>query len=221
MGFKLFGSDSNSSVQNITETNTDFVTKNSNVSGNSGVTVAGGEGGGAQIVTNNLQTTDFGAIGASFGFASDVNANVLNYARNVQGDVLSAYNGATGLAGHALDLTDAVNNRSLSYASDIFSAANKSVSNYAGQALTAVKESADRSVTVAQTLATMFGTTVKDFAQQDQTQLGNVVSALASSYESRNTSANTQILGAQTDLVKYIGFAVVGIAALYFLTRRG
>jgi hypothetical protein len=185
-------SKSNSSPTNTTSTSTELTTKNLNVSGNSGFTAVGGEGGSQNLsVTNNTSTvnttTDLGAIKA-----------------------------ATGLSQSALDTVAAANRDSLNFASDALSTA----TDVSRNALTTVSQNADNTVSVVSNLAKQFGESLFDFTSQEQTQLGNVVSALSSTYQDNTTNANTQVLQAGTNIVKYAALAAVGIVAVYLLTRR-
>lgn len=183
-------SKSNSSPTNTTSTSTQLTTKNLNVSGNSGFTAVGGEGGSQSLVVNNT-TTDLGAVQAS-----------------------------TGLASHALDIVGAANRDSISTVANFASKSLESTSSAYGTALTAVENNASDTVSTISNLASQFGTALYDFTNQEQTQLGNVVSALNSTYTANNTSANQQVINATTDVVKYAVLAAIGIAALYFLTRK-
>jgi hypothetical protein len=70
-------------------------------------------------------------------------------------------------------------------------------------------------------IAGQFGTQLSDLTSTEQSQLGNVVSALANSYESRNTSANQQVLDSQTQLVKYIALAAAAAFVGFLLLRKG
>lgn len=163
----------------------------------------GGEGGSQDLsVVNNTTTTntttDFGAIKA-----------------------------ATGLSSSALDIVSAANRDSLDFAGDIFGKSLTSTSHAYGDALNAVQDNADNTVSVISRLATTFGTSLFDYTEQEQKQLGNVVSALNSTYTANNTSANQQVINATTqasqqvfDTIKYIGLAAAAVLGIYLLTRR-
>jgi hypothetical protein len=183
-------SKSESKPTNTTSTATSLTTKNLNVSGNSGFTAVGGEGGSQSLnVTNNTTntTTDYGAIAA-----------------------------ATGLSDHALDIVSATNRDSLDFASQALNLTDATYKN----ALTTVSNNADNTVSVIQNLATMFGSSLFDFESEQQKQIGNTVSALNQTYQDNTTNANTQVLNAGTNIVKYAALAAVAVAALYLLTRR-
>jgi hypothetical protein len=187
-------SSSKSSPTNSTSTATSLTTKNLNVSGNSGFTAVGGEGGSQSLNVSNTTdshnisvTSDYGAIDA-----------------------------ATGLSTHALDIVSAANRDSLDFASDIVGQSNDITRN----ALTTVSRNADNTVSVIQNLATQFGSSLFDFESEQQKQIGNTVSALNQTYQDNTTNANTQVLNAGTNIVKYAALAAVAVAALYLLTRR-
>jgi hypothetical protein len=189
-------SKSQSSPTNDTSTSTNLTTKNLNVSGNSGFTAVGGEGGSQDLsVVNNTTTnntvTDFGAIKA-----------------------------ATGLSQSALDTVAAANRDSLDVINTVVGKSLTATSNAYGDALHTVADNADNTVSVVSNLATKFGTSLYDFTAQEQTQLGNVVSALSSTYQENTTNANSQVLDATQNILKYAVLAAVGIAALFFLTRK-
>jgi hypothetical protein len=194
----LFSTKSSSQTQNTTTENNLVETTNRNVSGNTGLVAT--EGSTLTTVDNSVHlTTDQGAVAAGRDIAL----------------------GATGLAENALDIVSAVNQRSLSNSEIVSDQALKSVSSAYGQALTAVSENADNTTTIVERLATNFGTRLADLTASEQTQLGNTVSALSSSYESRNTSANQQVLDSQTNLVKYVALAAAAAFLGFLLLRKG
>jgi hypothetical protein len=200
-------STSKSSPSNTTSTSTELVTKNLNVSGNTGLTVVGGEGGSLGFSESNTtndnsirvqSTTDFGAVEAG-----------------------------TGLSQHALDVAASVNASSLSAIRSLAAETTEATGNAYGKALTAVQTNANDTVSVIAGLAGKFGTALQDLTASEQTQLGNVVSALNSTYTANNTSANQQVINATTqageqltETIKYIAIAAAAAAALYFITRR-
>lgn len=202
-------SESTSSPQNTTSTSTQLTTKNLNVSGNTGTTLVGGEGGSLSYsaadnsthtsldITNN-STTDFGAVQAG-----------------------------TGLSRAALDTVSAANERSLQTVSDISGQAITATGNAYGDALHTVAEQANGDVTVISNLATRFGMALSDYESAGQAQLGNVVSALNSTYTANNTSANQQVINAvsqagqqNADVIKYVALAAIGGTLLFLLMRR-
>lgn len=192
-------SDSDSQTKNSTSTNTELTTKNLNLSGNSGVTVAGGESGSSQNLTLNSSSTDDNAV---------------------------AY--GTALSAHALDTAAAVNADAIDAVSSLAGKALTSTGNAYGQALTAVQDNTDNTVTVISKLATGFGTALQGLFEDTQTQLGNTVSALNSTYTANNTSANQQVINATSaaeksviDAIKYIALAVVAGTLVYYITKRG
>jgi hypothetical protein len=189
----LFSTKSSSQTTNASTENNLVETTNRNVSGNEGYTAT--EGSTLQVVNN---TSDEGAIEAG----------------------REAVAGATGLAQNALDAVSAANRASLDASGVVVDQALKSVGGAYGQALTAVSENADNTNTIVSTLATQFGTRLADLTASEQTQLGNTVSALANSYESRNTSANTEVLAAQSNLIKYVALAAAAAFVGYLLLRK-
>lgn len=211
-------SSSKSSPTNTTATSTSLTTKNLNVSGNSGFTAVGGEGGSQNLSVRNDTTSNNIAIDNSVRTTTD----------------FGAVQAGTGLAQSALDTVAAANRYSIDAVTD----SNSTIRSIAGQAieasgsayggaLTAVQHNTDNTVSVIQQLATQFGTALYDFTSQEQTQLGNTVSALNSTYTANNTSANQQVINATqaagenlTATIKYIALAAAAAAALYFITRK-
>lgn len=192
-------SDSQSETKNTTATTTSLTTKNLNLSGNSGVTIAGGEEGSTQGITLNSISTDFGSVQAG-----------------------------TALSEHALDTVAAVSGRSTDAVVNLASKSLTATGNAYGAALNAVTDNADSTVSVISQLATKFGTALADLTGSEQTQLGNVVSALNSTYTANNTSANQQVINATSaaeksviDAIKYIALAVVAGTLVYYITRKG
>lgn len=190
-------SSSDSQTQNQTSTATSLTTKNLNVSGNSGLTAVGGENGSLSlsyapttIDASTTTTTDFGSVKA-----------------------------ATGLASHALDIVAAVNSGSNDLVANLASKSITATGNAYGAALTAVQDNADHTVDVITGLASQFAGKLSDFEGQSQAQLGNVVSALSSTYQDNTTNANTQVINATTGVVKYVAAAAV-IGIVIFLVLR-
>lgn len=130
---------------------------------------------------------------------------------------LGAIQAATGLSSAALDTVAAANRDSLNFADKVLDA-NTDISK---TALTTVTQNADNTVSVISNLASQFGSSLFDFESEQQKQIGNTVSALNQTYQDNTTNANTQVLQAGTNIVKYAAFAAFAIAALYFLTRKG
>lgn len=193
-------SDSQSSTSNKTSTNTELTTKNLNVSGNSGLTVVGGENGSLGLSYNPTNfSTDAGAIQAG-----------------------------TSLSEHALDVVASVNGSAVDAVQSLASKALTSTGNAYGAAITAVSNNTDNTVSVISKLATTFGTGLQNLFEDTQTQLGNTVSALNSTYTANNTSANQQVINATSaaeksviDAIKYIALAVVAGTLVYYITKRG
>lgn len=199
-------SDSQSETKNATSTNTELTTKNLNVSGNTGLTAVGGEGGSLDLSYNPTTTsidahteTDFGAIKAG-----------------------------TALSQHALDVAASVNGSAIDAVQNLASKSLTATGNAYGAALNAVQDNTDNTVTVISTLAGKFGTALQGLFEDTQTQLGNTVSALNSTYTANNTSANQQVINATSaaeksviDAVKYLALAVVAGVAVYYITKKG
>lgn len=198
-------SKSTSSPTNTTQTQTDLTTKNLNVSGNTGTTLVGGEGGSLAYSQNLTDSSTHVSISTDLG----------------------AVQAGTALSQSALDTVAAVNNRSLDTVRDISGQAITATGNAYGDALHTVSEQANGDISIISNLATKFGTALSDFTSQEQTQLGNTVSALNSTYTANNTSANQQVInatehaGAQlTDAVKYIALAAIAGTLLYVIMRK-
>jgi hypothetical protein len=193
--------DSESNSSPTTSTSTALTTKNLNVSGNSGLTAVGGENGTLALnysPTTTVISTDAGAVGA-----------------------------ATGLASHALDVVAAVNNRSNDAIANLATKQLTSTENIFGTSLTAVTHESDNAVSVVSKLATQFGTALADYQSAEQAQLGNVVSALNSTYTANNTSANQQVINAVTQagqtsasVIKYVAVAALAAALLFVVLRK-
>lgn len=150
-------------------------------------------------VTNNTSTTDFGAI-------SD----------------------ATGLATHALDIANATTGNALDAVAYANKLSTEATSSIAGQALTTVASQADNTVNVIGNLAGQFGAKLSDYQLAEQQQLGNVVSALNSTYTANNTSANQQVINAVTaagessqKVIEYVVIAVIAAGVLLYLMKKG
>jgi len=203
-------SDSNSDSTNTTATTTSLTTKNLNVSGNSGLTAVGGENGTLALAYS--PTTNTTTIDAHTDISTD----------------FGAINAATGLAGHALDVVSAVNNRSNDSVANLASKQLTSTENIFGSSLTAITHESDNAVSVVSKLATQFGTALADYQSAEQSQLGNVVSALNSTYTANNTSANQQVInavsqaGAQSSaVIKFVAGAAIAAALLFVILRKG
>lgn len=169
---------------------------------------------------NNLVETVNRNVSGNAGLTATEGSTAIDNSVRITTDE-GAIAGATGLAQSALDTVSAANRETLNANAVIADQALKSVSGAYGQALTAVSENADNTSTIVSNLATQFGTRLADLTASESTQLGNVVSALSNSYESRNTSANQQVLDSQTNLVKYVALAAAVAFVGFLLLRKG
>lgn len=145
------------------------------------------------------------AEGGSTVTSSTTN-NTSNYTVSTdEGAVASA----TALSGHALDAITAVNSASLSSESDLAKTAIASTNTAYGNAANIING-----------LFNQFGSDLEANQTANETQLGNVVSALTSSFESNNVSASQQAIQGTTSIVKYVSVAAIGGLALYLLLRK-
>lgn len=155
-------------------------------------------------VSGNTGTTVVGGENGSLGLTYSPSSYTTNFSTDE-----GAVTAGTGLASHALDVNAAVTHN----------------------AINAVTTQAAGDISSITGLATQFGTTLADYQLAEQSQLGNVVSALNATYTANNTSANQQVINATvaagqqasdeiTKVAKYATIAVIGGIALYFMLRK-
>ena len=201
-------SSSKSSPTNTTQTATTVSTQNLNASGNTGPTSVGGgtvtSNSGNTTNTNVDLNTDNHSVNYTITQTSDSGAVAAGQA------IASA-----GLAttNHAIDLTSQVAGESTGLAQaalDTSLALNQSSNNFAEQ------------------LVSQFSTGLEALQSQQQTQLGNTVSALAEISRQQSESGNQQVIDAVTatqgslqTIVKYVAIAVTVGAIAYLVLKKG
>lgn len=214
-------SQSKSSPQNTTANTSTVSTTNNNVSGNSGVTLANNGTGNSS--TLNLQT-----ITNTKNISTDpaVVASALSAAT-------TAFGNSASVASDAISANQSIDQASIDQATGIAKASLALVSKTTESANAQNINSLDTINTLASGFATQLQgvvTSEQEALQQDQAssqvQLGNIVSALSTSFVQGSQSASTQVVNAaaaagqqETQVIKYIAIAVGLVAVVYFYRK--
>lgn len=203
-------SESKSNPQNTTANTSTVKTSNANVSGNSGVTLApiGNNNSTSLNLVENTVSSDPSVVAAAlsasttaFGKSAQIAADSIS--SNQQIDQAS------------IDQSTGIAKASLALASKTLESANEQNVN-----------SLDTINTLASGFATQLQgvvTSEQEALQQDQAssqvQLGNIVSALSTSFVQGSTSVNQSVIGEQTQIFKYAAIVVALIAIAYVLKK--
>lgn len=201
-------SESKSNPQNTTANTSTVSTTNANVSGNSGVTLAPQGDNNSTALTINTTSVDPSVV------ASALSASTTAFGNSAQ------------IASDAISSNQSIDQASIDQSTGIAKASLA----IASQTLESANEQNVNSLDTINTLASGFATQLEGVVtseqaalQQDQassqTQLGNIVSALSTSFVAGSTSVNQSVITEQTDIFKYLAIAAGLIGAVYFYKK--
>lgn len=236
----MSASHSTSKTANQTESNqtTNLTTINKNLSGNSGLVANADEGATLNLsyapisINTDAGAVDAGARVANAGISATVTSAALAIdAAGHANDVIRS------LAGDVVTQSGQTIGGTLNFARDVIGTEHANTS----RALDIVLNTSQRSDELARDLAggaaefagtvlTQFGNRLAEYQQAEQTQLGNVVSALSSSFVDNSKTADQRVTdatleaGAQAadtlrEVFKYITIAAVAAGAIFLLSR--
>lgn len=216
-------SQSESSPRNTTATTTSLTTENTNVSGNTGLTLVGG---GDVNLTNQTRTEN----NISTNLTSDNSQRDSNNVSNVNsGNTSNSY---VTTDGGAIKAISDIGQLSISGAVGLSQSALNTV-RASAQDANAFADNALRTTTQALLgLNSNFVNAVSTFEENSQTQLANTVTALNQIAREQNQSANQLVVQASADanavaadtlttVFKNLGYALAVTGIIYFLSKNG
>lgn len=203
-------SQSKSSPTNTTANTSQVKTTNNNVSGNSGVTLANNGTGN----TSNLNLTENTVSADPAVIASALSSNA------------TAFGTSAKLAQSAISSNQQIDQASIDQATGIAKASLALVSKTTESANEQNINSLDTINTLARGFATQLEGVVsseQEALQQDQAssqvQLGNIVSALSTSFVQGSTSTDQSVINENTNIIKYLAIAAAVVGLGFALSR--